>query len=220
MSRLDRPTTTAVPRAPQSVPAPDHGCDSEEVLLARMRVGDEAAAGQLLSATYPRLLATARRFLGNDEDARDAVQEGLLAALRNIRSFHGDSRVSTWIHRIVVNACLMRLRRRRRRETVSIEDLLPAFEPDGHRIVARPAWQDPPDRRALDQERRDAVRHRMSELPDEYRAVLILRDVEGLDTADAASVLGISDGAVKTRLHRARMALRELLERDFAAPPR
>jgi RNA polymerase sigma factor, sigma-70 family len=189
-----------------SVPADDSG------LLARLRSGEEAAYEELVRRYGGRLLAVARRFLPVEEDARDAVQDAFLSAFRSIHSFEGHARLSTWLHRIVVNASLMKLRTRRRKPEQSIEDLLPGFLEDGH--LERPAspWRseevDPAERAEL----RDLVMRSIHALPEGHRNVLLLRDIEGLDTEEAAELLGISPGAVKTRLHRARQALRELLE--------
>jgi RNA polymerase sigma-70 factor (ECF subfamily) len=195
-----------IPRNPGEAP-PD-----ETDLLARLRAGDDAAYEELVRSHGARLLGVARRFLRNEEDARDAVQDAFLAAFRSIGSFEGQARISTWLHRIVVNACLMKLRTRRRKPERSIEELLPGFLEDGH--PARPAmeWRkradDPVERRQL----RELVMARIDELPEGYRNVLILRDIEELDTDETAEAMGLSVGAVKTRLHRARQALRELLE--------
>ena len=184
----------------------------ERALLARLRAGENAAFEQLIRAYGGRLLAVARHFLPAEEDARDAVQEAFVSAFRSIGRFQGNARLSTWLHRIVVNAALMKLRTRRRKPEQSIEDLLPGFLEDGH--LERPAspWR----KNALEGLERDELRVLMHEkiqvLPESYRNVLLLRDIEELDTQETAELMGISDGAVKTRLHRARLALRELLE--------
>lgn len=185
----------------------------EEELLAGLRAGEEAAFERLVRRHGPRLLAVARRLLGDEEDARDAVQEAFLAAFRGIDRFAGASQLSTWLHRVVVNAALVRLRRRRRRPEEPIEDLLPAFRPDGHQ-VDHPSveWAAPVEQLLERTEVRDLVLRSIERLPETYRRVLILRDVEELPTAEAASLLGVSEGALKVRLHRARQALRGLLD--------
>jgi RNA polymerase sigma-70 factor (ECF subfamily) len=158
------------------------------------------------------LLAVARSMLRSEEDARDAVQEAFISAFKSLGSFEGTCRISTWLHRIAVNAALMRLRSRRRRPEESIEPLLPAFLEDGHHAVHPPEWRD--DALALMERReeREFVRARIEELPDGYRTVLLLRDIEELDTAETARLLGLGENVVKVRLHRARQALRSLLE--------
>jgi RNA polymerase sigma-70 factor (ECF subfamily) len=188
--------------------------ESEAALVERLRRGDGAAFEQLLRAHTGRLLAVARRLLGNEEDARDAVQDAFLSAFRSIDRFDGQAALGTWLHRIAVNAALTRLRSRRRHPEKPIEELLPTFLEDGHQARPPRDWPDPSA--ALQRhETRESVRRHIDELPEEYRTVLLLRDIEGLDTDETARMLGLTPGAVKTRLHRARQALRALLEPEF-----
>jgi RNA polymerase sigma-70 factor (ECF subfamily) len=162
-----------------------------------------------------RMLAVARRMLRSEEDARDAVQDAFLSAFRALESFQGDARLSTWLHRIVVNACLMKLRTRRRKPEESIEDLLPGFLEDGHQASPATPWRDDVDA-LVDRERtRELVRTCIDRLPETHRTILLLRDVEDRDTDETAALLGLSPSAVKTRLHRARQALRTLLDPHF-----
>lgn len=177
---------------------------------------NEALFEQLVRDNAGRMLATARRLLRDEAESRDAVQDAFLQAFRCWKDFRGQSQVSTWLHRIVVNAALMRLRRKARRGSVSIEPLLPAFDATGHRVDVRPAWSASADDLLERRETREMVRRRIDELPHDYRAVILLRDIEEMSTEEAAEVLRITPGAVKTRLHRARMALRTLLEQDLA----
>jgi RNA polymerase sigma-70 factor (ECF subfamily) len=191
--------------------------ESEHTLLARLRAGDDGAFEELVRANGGRMLATARRFLRHEEDARDAVQEAFLQAFRALPGFAGDAKLSTWLHRIVINAALMKLRTQRRRPETSIDDLLPRFDADGHRVLEPQEAADLPDVQLDRAELRALVSRSIARLPESYRAVLVLRDVEDLDTAEAARLLGSSEGAVKTRLHRARQALRTLIERELHA---
>lgn len=184
----------------------------DAALLARLRAGDDAAYEHVVRSYGPRLLAVARRMMNNEAEAQDALQDGLLSAFRSIHRFAGDALLSTWLHRIVVNACLMRLRTRRRRPESSFDAPLPAFSDDGHRINPGPAWHPPKESGIERDELRRAVRAAIDRLPENYRIVLVLRDIEGLNTEAAAEALGMTPNAVKTRLHRARQALRELLE--------
>ena len=158
------------------------------------------------------MLAVARRMLRNDEEARDALQEAFLLAFRGLPRFEGQSRLSTWLHRIVVNAALMRLRRRRAHPEESIEPLLPTFLEDGHSTSSYTDWPEGADRLLERAEVRARVRASIDRLPATFRTVLLLRDIEELDTGEVAEALGISANAVKIRLHRARQALRELLD--------
>jgi RNA polymerase sigma-70 factor (ECF subfamily) len=187
----------------------------ERALVERMRRGDEMACELVVRRFAPRLLAVARRILGSEDEAHDALQEAFLSAFRGIDSFTGDSRLSTWLHRIVVNAALMRLRSRKRRAEDSIEDLLPRFADDGHWLEAPSSWRS--DELLERHETRATVRRCIERLPARHREVLVLRDIEELDTSEVAETLGITANAVKVRLHRARQALRTLIERDMVA---
>jgi RNA polymerase sigma-70 factor (ECF subfamily) len=188
---------------------------SDETLIAGLRRGDPEVCEALVRAEGPALLAVTRRILRHEEDARDAVQDAFLAAFRGADRFEGAARVSTWLHRIAVNAALMKMRSRRRRPEESIEDLLPQFLQDGHHVRDPSAWCAPPEVLLERREDRELVRAAIDRLPDEHRAVLVLRDIEDLDTSETARLLGLSEAGVKTRLHRARQALRGLLAKQF-----
>ena len=184
----------------------------ESALLERLRRGDDDAFEELVRAYGGRMLAVARRFLPGEEDARDAVQDAFLSAFRSIGRFEGQARLSTWLHRIVVNTALMKLRTRRRKPEQSIEELLPGFLEDGH--LARPAveWRKPAEDPVEREQLRALLRDSIDQLPEGYRNVILLRDIEEFDTEETAKMLKLSAAAVKTRLHRARLALRGLLE--------
>jgi RNA polymerase sigma-70 factor (ECF subfamily) len=187
----------------------------EAELLAGLRAGNGEAYERLVRAYGGRLLAVARRFLPSEDDARDALQEAFLSAFRAIGNFQEGARVSTWLHRIVINAALMKLRSRRRKPEESIDNLLPTFLEDGHRENAGPAWKETAESALQQRETRTLVRECIDRLPENYRTVLVLRDIEELDTEEAAQLLGLSPNAVKIRLHRARQALRTLLDPYF-----
>jgi RNA polymerase sigma-70 factor (ECF subfamily) len=122
-------------------PTPPGPPEAEGALLARLKAGDDAAYDELVRAYGGRLLAVARRFLRSEDDARDAVQDAFLSAFRSIERFEGNARISTWLHRIVVNASLMKLRTRRRKPEQSIEELLPGFVEDGHMEAPASPWR-------------------------------------------------------------------------------
>lgn len=187
----------------------------ESVLLARLRAGEEAAYAEMLRAYSGRLMAVARRYLKNDEDVRDAVQDAFLSAFRSIDRFAGGSQLYTWLHRIQVNACLMKLRTKRRKPEESIEDLLPHFDSGGHQSEPSLLWQEPAEREIERRETRELVRRAIDRLPESYRTVLLLRDIEDVSTEETADLMGISPNAVKIRLHRARQALRTLIDPHF-----
>ena len=189
----------------------DHGAE----LLEGLRRGDGQAFSVLVRQQAGRMLATARRLLRSEDEAEDAVQEAFVSAARAIDGFAGDSKVSTWLHRIVINTALMKLRARKRRAEEPIEDLLPSFDADGHRIGAAATWETPSDVLLERRETCALVRRCIDRLPERYRTVLLLRDIEELDTQESADVLGTTPNTVKIRLHRARQALRTLLEREL-----
>ena len=189
---------------------------SEEAkLVDALRAGDGDAYERLVRAYGGRLLAVTRRLLRDEEDARDAVQDSFLSAFRAIDRFEGTARLSTWLHRIAVNAALMKLRSKRRKPETSIEELLPGFIEDGHMSEPPEPWREGADALVARSQTREWVRSRIGELPESHRTVLVLRDIEELDTTEVAEMLDITPGAVKTRLHRARLALRGLLDPDL-----
>lgn len=194
----------------QGATRPDLSAD-ETALLDRLRAGEDSAYEELVRTYSPRLLAVARRVVGNDEEARDVIQDAFLNAFRSLRNFHGDARLSTWLHRIVVNSALMKLRTRKRKPEESIEPLLPAFLSDGHYAEKFSSWGEQADAALSRTETQELVRRHIDELPESFRTVLVLRDIEGLDTEETARVLDTTPNAVKIRLHRARAALRSLL---------
>jgi RNA polymerase sigma-70 factor (ECF subfamily) len=165
-------------------------------LLERHRAGDPDAFAELVRRHRDRLWAVALRTLGDPEEAADAVQDALLSAYRAAAGFRGDAAVTTWLHRIVVNACLDRVRRRQTRPVVPLSDLDPAS--------AAPDWASDSDT-ALD------VAAALATLPVEQRAALVLVDVQGFSVEAAAAVLGVPVGTVKSRCARGRARLVPLL---------
>ena len=170
----------------------------ETELVVRLRAGDGDAYEDLCRAHSGAMMAVARRFLGDTDDAADAVQDAFVSAFKAMPAFEGNSRLGTWLHRITVNACLMKIRARKRSRLVPLDDAVP---PAGRA-----------DDALSRSEMVERVRACIDRLPPAYRAVILLRDIEGLGTGEAADRLGTNDGAVKVRLHRARQALRALLE--------
>jgi len=188
----------------------------EQDLIDRLRNKDAYAFEELVRQHGSRMLAVATRFLRCEQEREDAVQEAFIAAFRAIERFDEKSALSTWLHRITVNCCLMKLRSSRRRNESSIEDLLPTFDETGHQAKPTPAWDGDVHEKLAASETRQQVRACIDQLPDSYRTVLLLRDIEELDTEQTAKRLNTSIANVKTRLHRARQALRTLLEPTFA----
>jgi RNA polymerase sigma-70 factor, ECF subfamily len=183
---------------------------AEVELIDRIRAGDQRACEKLVREFGPRMLTVARRFFRTEDDAADAVQDAFLSAFQSLDRIGGRSAIGTWLHRIVVNACLMKLRRRKPEE--SIEALLPTFDHTGHHTVHPTEWRDEVYEAAERREVRDQVRACIDRLPEQYRSVIVLRDLEEFDTAETARLLDCTPTNVKVRLHRARQALRTLLE--------
>lgn len=188
---------------------------AEDELLTRMRANDQAAYAEFVRAYGGRILCVAKRFLRNEHDAADAVQDTFLSAFKSLSRFIGESSLATWLHRITINVCLMKLRSRSRHQDCLLEDLLPDFDRAGHHLEPVAKWSAfTGDTLELD-ESKARVRACIDTLPDDYRVVLMLRDIEQLDTDQTAELLNVTTGTVKTRLHRARQALRTLLEPYF-----
>lgn len=205
MHRL--PDPAADPRTDDRV-----GTEQERELVRALQRGDDAAFASLVRDHGAPLLATARRMLGNEDDARDALQEAFLSAFRAIKSFEEKSRLGTWLHRITVNAVLMKLRTRRRCCERSAEELLPKFTGDGHHVEPPCPWSDRAVRALQSKESSALLWRAIDQLPPQFREVIVLRDIEGLSTEEAGVHLGITKNAVKIRLHRARQSLRTLLD--------
>jgi RNA polymerase sigma-70 factor, ECF subfamily len=197
-------------------PPKTKGPSTDANLLAGLRSGTRHAFEEMVRRFGGRLLATARRYLRSEADACDALQDAFLCAFKSLDTFKGDSQLSTWLHRILVNSALMHLRAKRRSAEADggeIDELLPRFDAAGN-WIDEPSYSAPAHVLFEESETRAMVRRCIDLLPDNYRIVLILRDIEELDTEEVASLLGVTPSNVKVRLHRARQALKALLERE------
>ena len=191
---------------------------SEASLIEGLRRNDPASCELFVRQNLPAMLAVARRLLGDAGAAEDCVQEAFVKAFQAIDTFEQRSRLATWLHRITVNQALTRLRQRRNEEPPLADHLLPDFDRLGFRI--EPRWDSVPADELLDRQKiQEHVRAKISELPESYRSVLVLRDLEELSTAEVARMLDTSEGNVKVRLHRARSALKVLLEPILRGDP-
>ena len=191
----------------------------EAAFVLALKRGDGAAFERLVRDSSGPMLAVTRRIMRNEEDAKDALQDAFVAVFRSIGSFAGDSRLSTWLHRIAVNASLMKLRTRRRHPEIAIDDLLPKYSEDGHDLTPVEAWQESAAELATQNEARAFVRKCVDELPENYRTVLVLRDLEGIPTEEVARLLDTTPNAIKIRAHRARQVLRTKLDRLWGGEP-
>jgi RNA polymerase sigma-70 factor (ECF subfamily) len=190
---------------------------TEAALVARLRAGDAAALEALMERHAARVYRVARGITRSDGDAEEVVQDVFLTLYQKIGAFEGRSSLGTWMYRVATNAALIKRRGKRAEVEVSLEDHLPSFRDDGHREGERSFlladWSQRPDDELLQGEARRVLDEAVQALPEHYRAVLVLRDVEGVSNEEAAEVLGETVASVKSRLHRARMALREQLTR-------
>jgi RNA polymerase sigma factor (sigma-70 family) len=176
----------------------------ESHLIELARAGDRAAFEELVRRHADRLYAVVLRLSGGPEEAEDITQEAFLRAWRSIKSFRGRSRFFTWLYRIGINEAKRRHERRPAAgSATSIED---------SRLDDTPDWSESPERRAQQRDERAVLERAVRALPFKYRAPLILRDVEGLSTAEAAELMGLHEAAFKSRLHRARLSVRRALE--------
>ncbi|WP_210439333.1 RNA polymerase sigma factor SigM [Nocardioides xinjiangensis] len=180
---------------------------SDQALLQAHVDGDTEAFGELFARHRDRLWAVALRTMGNPEDAADGFQDGMVAAFRRAGSYRGEAAVTTWLHRVVVNACLDRLRAAKIRRL----DALPDDVEDRGTVVASAVRDDQPDAVAEDTERRQRVLAALATLPAEQRAALVLVDMEGYPVAEVAAMLGCAEGTVKSRCSRGRTKLAALL---------
>ena len=199
-------------RVGERAAAIDSSALSEASLIEGLRAGEERAAEQLVRTHGGWMLAVSRRIAGDSALAEDCVQEAFLKALRSIESFGGRSSLKTWLHRIVVNQTLMKLRSRKSKAESPLDELLPAFDENACRIEG--AWETlaTPEEICERQDMRALVQAKINALPESYRLVLQLRDIEEMTTQEVAEALGLSEANVKVRLHRARSALKKLLE--------
>lgn len=187
----------------------------EPELVARARSGDQAAFELILNRYQARITRLVFSILKDLMDTEEVVQDVFLTVFEKIDQFRGESRFSTWIHRIAVNAALMRKRRDRTGADVSLEELMPEFDDRGHIAVSVADWSEQAGDPVLQQETQAVIQEAVAGLDDKYQTVFLLRDVEGLSTEETAGVLGLGVPAVKSRLHRARLFLRRELARYF-----
>ena len=187
--------------------------NGEGVLVDRARAGDAGAFSELVQQYERKVYRLAKHITQNDEDAEDVLQESFLKAYTHLDSFHGDSKFYTWLVRIAVNEALMKLRKRKSDRTVSLDEP----QDTGEDLVVREiaVWEDDPEKKYSRDELAGILDEAVQSLKPSFRTVFVLRDIEELSTEDTAAALGISIPAVKSRLLRARLQLREKLTRYF-----
>ncbi len=192
---------------------PGAGLDS--TLVERVRTGDKSAFEVLMHRYEDKVFRLAVGMLKNREDALDAVQDAFLNVYRKIDTFRGESAFSTWLYKISLNSVYMKLRSRGRHEqTESLDDLEEILDPAKIRILMPPrGWSERADDKLLRKELSLKLREAVDALPEEYRAIFTLREVEELSNQEVADILGLGLAATKTRLHRARLFLRQRLSK-------
>lgn len=219
MARITQPTEVTGKRldAPQGTDngAPGVATDEDSELLVRAQQGEMAAFEQLVERHQQRVFAMTSRMLRSDDDAAEVVQEAFLAAYRHLPDFRGESAFGSWVYRIASNYALMRLRHRKVTNIVEEPEGAPNFNERGSLIDDVADWSRDAEEQTLDAELRKAIDDASSRLPEEYRQVFLLRDVEGLSYEEIAAATGDSVPAIKSRLHRARLSLRAAIDRFY-----
>lgn len=185
---------------------------TEDELINRLGDGEERAFIFLMRKYGKRLFAIARRYLNDNEDAKDCVQQTYIQVFSNINKFEKRSSLWTWMRRIIINLSIQTVQSKHRGHEISISDLLPDFDSDNLRTETNWKFNESVDVIISRKESAEIVRNAIYSLPLDYRLVLLLRDIEGYSTEEAAEILDISISSSKTRLHRARSALKKLLE--------
>jgi RNA polymerase sigma-70 factor, ECF subfamily len=186
--------------------------DRDAALVEALRRGDPNAMEQLVETYADRAYRLTLRITGSKEDAEEATQDALWTAGRKIHTFKGDSAFGSWLYRIAANAAYMKLRTRKAKaREIGIDDVLPALDDGGLHFEPMDDWSRQVEEQALNGELREVLDTAIGELPPEYRAALVLHDVEGMPNPDVAETLGISLPAVKSRVHRSRLYLRKRL---------
>jgi RNA polymerase sigma-70 factor, ECF subfamily len=215
---MSTPTPDAAAAQARTVPAGPRRPDPDVVLVEKLRRGD-ADAPDLLVATFgDRVYRLAIRITGNEQDAEEVVQDALWTAARKIDTFKGESAFGSWLYRITANTAYQKLRgRQAKKHEVPWEDLFPTFDELGQHIDPVSDWSPKAEEPALQNELRAVLSKAIDDLPEDYRTAFIMHDVEGLSNPEIAEALGISLPAVKSRVHRSRLFLRQHLSRYLAA---
>lgn len=185
---------------------------SDEALVDRILDDDYQAYEELVRRYRDKAYRLAWSLVKDDAEAQDVVQEAFLNIYRKLDTFSGESKLGSWIYRVVVNAALMRMRKRDRRSEIGLEDMDVDVDEEEAAFSDTPEWRIRADEAAEQQELREQILAAVDELAPKYQAVFVLREVEGLTLAEIADVLDLTEGAVKTRLHRARLHLQAALK--------
>jgi RNA polymerase sigma-70 factor (ECF subfamily) len=205
-----------MPTSPPPETTPPTAAPTDEQLVERARNKDFGAFEQLLDRYEDKIFRLAYRFVRNETEAKEVLQDTFLSIWRKLDTFKGDAQFGSWLYRVAANTALMRLRAQRRHPEVSTEELPVGYLDNyGQLPPAGENWARRPDDELQSDELRRHIQSAVDQLPEIYRTVFLLRDVEGLSTEETGEILGISVPTVKTRLHRARIALRDTISGYF-----
>jgi len=196
-----------------TAPPPLENTNEEQALVERAKAGDPQAFSRLVDKYERKIFRLAKHITQNDEDAEDVLQESFLKAYSNLDNFQMQSKFYTWLVRIAVNEALMKLRKRKSDRSVSLDEPHETEEDTVTREIA--VWDDDPEKKFSRDELHDILQKAVDQLKPAFRTVFVLRDIEEMSTEETAEALGISIPAVKSRLLRARLQLREKLTRLF-----
>ena len=186
--------------------------DGDAALVEALRREDPEAPEQLVETYGDRVYRLALRITGSNEDAEETAQDALWTAARKIGTFKGESAFGSWLYRITANAAYMKLRTRKTKaREIALDDVLPAIDEDGRHFEPMDDWSARVDDHALNSELHDVLDSAINALPPDYRTALVMHDIEGLSNPDIAETLGVSVPAVKSRIHRSRLFLRQRL---------
>ena len=212
-----------MPAVPEARKGRSDDLVTDLALVERLRAQDDSALEALMERYSSRLYRVAFGITRSHAEAEEVVQDTFLTLFRKIDTFEGRAALGTWLYRIAANAALIKRRGKRFELEVGLAECLPTFLADGHREGDRTwllaDWSQTPEDELLSGEAREILEQALDRLPEHYRALLVLRDVEELSNEEVAGVLGESVSSVKSRLHRARMALREVLTRRLGYAP-
>jgi RNA polymerase sigma-70 factor (ECF subfamily) len=202
------PLSESATLTPSALPRP---ADVDAALVRRLQSGDRSAFREIVARHQARLFRVALRFTRDETLAQDALQDAFLQAFRKIDQFESQSALSTWLHRVTVNAALMRLRSQKRHHEIPLEETSPRYTDGGELAEPVDDWSTAVDDGVIQSELALHAARAVDELPEGYRSIFILRELEDLSTEEVADILDLSISAVKTRLHRARLSLRKTL---------
>lgn len=183
----------------------------EADFVERLKAGESSAMDELVDAYSDKIYNLAMGLLKKEQDAEDVVQDTLLQVFEKINTFRGEAALSSWIYRIAINFAYMKIRKIKRNDYIPLEDYMPKFEKNGMHQHPVSNWADKADNKLIRKEMRELIMGNIDKLAEKYKIVLVMRDIQGLSTEEVAEATGMTVPAVKSRLHRARLFLRERL---------